>query len=94
MNLVLGKIEQALFWCSFGIGRKKFYMAMDWYARSVKPVPVQRERSAALSATCTCMPCMVVECESLIYYASKTDRYQQTIPCSSIHVHGHIVHGV
>ena len=23
MNLVLGKIEQALFWCPFGIGRKK-----------------------------------------------------------------------
>ena len=32
-------VHVALF-CQFGIGEKKFYMAIDWYMRSVRPTPL------------------------------------------------------
>ena len=48
------------FCCRFGIEERKFYIAVNWHVRSIRPTPLKNTRSMPLSA-------MVVDCDLCIY---------------------------
>ena len=56
MKVALGIVKQVIFKYQFGIGEKKFYMAMDQHVQLDRTTPLRSAWSKALSA-------MTVECE-------------------------------